>query len=151
MRTILYLLQKEFLQIFRNKAMLPMIFVIPVVQLLVLTYAVSYEIKQIRVQVVDQDLSSTSKKFISKLDGSSFYTVNGYSASTKEAETYLIKNEADLLVVIPENFEKMLVREGKSGMQLIINAINANVAGLTNAYTYSVLVDFNKEILQDIF
>ncbi|MEI7594299.1 MAG: ABC transporter permease [Bacteroidota bacterium] len=151
MRTIFFLLQKEFLQIFRNKAMLPMIFVVPIVQLLVLTYAVSYEMKQIRVQVVDQDMSSTSKRFISKLDGSSFYTVNGYSTSTKEAENALVRNDADLLVVIPANFEKNLVKENKSGIQLIINAINANVAGLTNAYTYSVLVDFNKEVIQDIF
>ncbi|MDZ7743106.1 MAG: hypothetical protein U5Q03_15560 [Bacteroidota bacterium] len=57
MRTILFILQKEFIQIFRNRTMLPIIFIMPLVQMLVLVYAATLEMKNIEVVVLDQDLS----------------------------------------------------------------------------------------------
>ena len=56
MRILLTLLVKEFKQIFRNRLMLPIIFVVPVVQMILLTYAASLEMKGINMAVVDQDL-----------------------------------------------------------------------------------------------
>ncbi len=53
MRTIKFLLQKEFLQIFRNKSMLPIIFVMPVIQLVVLSFAATYELKEVDMHLVD--------------------------------------------------------------------------------------------------
>ena len=151
MRTILYIIQKEFLQIFRNKAMLPLIFVIPVVQLVILTHAVTFELKQIRLFVVDNDLSTTSRGFINKLNGSSFYKIQAYSRNEHEAEEALMKNKTDLVVVIPKDFEKKIVKERKSNVQFVVNAINATVAGLSNAYTVNVLIDYNKDIAKDLF
>lgn len=151
MKTILYIIQKEFLQIFRNKAMLPLIFVMPVMQLIVLTYAVTFEMKQIRVQVVDHDLSTTSRNFITKLEGSPFYTIQSYSKTVNDGEKVLVQNRADLLIIIPEHFEKKIVTEKKGNIQFVINAINSTVAGLTNGYTLNVLNDYNKEISKNLF
>ena len=58
MRTIRFLLQKEFKQIFRNKALLPLLFVLPIVQLIILPLAADYEIKNISVAIVDHDHST---------------------------------------------------------------------------------------------
>jgi len=82
MRTILYIIQKEFLQVFRNKSMLPIIFIVPVVQLIILVNAATYEMKHIRVSVVDLDLSGTSRKLVSKFQGSPFYQVRSSSFHT---------------------------------------------------------------------
>ena len=60
MRTLKYILQKEFLQIFRNKAMWPLIFVMPIFQLLILTYAADFEIKHIKYVFIDSDHSQSS-------------------------------------------------------------------------------------------
>ena len=60
MKIIIYILQKEFRQIFRNRSMLPIIFVAPVVQLIVLSYAVTFEIKNLKISVVDYDQTATS-------------------------------------------------------------------------------------------
>ena len=62
MRTILFILQKEFIQIFRNKAMLPIIFMLPIVQLLILANAATQEMKNINLAVVDFDNSKTSDR-----------------------------------------------------------------------------------------
>ena len=151
MRTIFYIIQKEFLQIFRNKSMLPLIFVVPIVQLLILTHAVTFEMKEIRLFVVDNDLSSTSRGFINKLKGSSFYKIQDYSSNIEEAEIALKENKTDIVVVVPKDFEKKIVKERKSNVQIVVNAINSTVAGLSSAYTVNVLIDYNKDIAKELF
>ena len=70
MRTILVILRKEFIQVFRNRSMVPIIFAMPMVQLLVLAFAVTFEIKNINLDVVNQDNSPVYRELISKLKGS---------------------------------------------------------------------------------
>ena len=70
MRVLKYLLQKEFLQIFRNKGMLPIIFIMPIIQLCVLSFAATYDMKNTNLYVIDKDLSSHSRELIAKFNGS---------------------------------------------------------------------------------
>jgi ABC-2 type transport system permease protein len=149
MRRILFIIQKEFIQIFRDRTMLPIIFIMPIIQLIVLVYAATLEMKKIDMVVVDQDLSSTSRRLISKFDGSPFFEVNGSTFNIREAENEITRDKADIVIVIPPDFEKELFKENKSRLQLQINAINATVAGLTNAYASSVIADFNRNIITE--
>jgi len=75
MRILATLLQKEFKQIFRNRILLPIIFVVPVVQMILLTYAASLEMKGINMAVVDQDLSQASRQLVSQFAGSPFFEI----------------------------------------------------------------------------
>jgi ABC-2 type transport system permease protein len=145
MRTILYIIQKEFLQVFRNKSMLPIIFVVPIVQLIILVNAATYEMKQIRVSVVDLDLSGTSRKFVSKFQGSPFYQVRSTSFSYREAEDEMKQGNIDMILQVPAGFEKNLLKEGHEKVQFVINAINGQSAGLINAYSTMILLDYNRE------
>jgi ABC-2 type transport system permease protein len=146
MRTILFLLQKEFIQIFRNKFMLPIIFVVPVVQMVVLVFAATLEMKNIEMVVVDKDLSVTSRRLAGKFDGSPFFQVSEFSFSVDEAEDELRGNNADIVLHIPQGFERELYREGTVKVQLLVDAVNATVAGLANAYAKNVVGDFNERI-----
>ncbi len=147
MRTILYIIQKEFLQVFRNKSMLPIIFVVPIVQLIILVNAATYEMKHIRVSVVDLDLSGTSRKLISKFQGSPFYQIQNTSFSYREAEDEMKRGNADMILQIQDGFEKKLLTEGRAKIQFVINAINGQSAGLINAYSTMILLDYNREML----
>ena len=149
MRTVLFLLQKEFIQIFRNRTMLPVIFVMPLVQLLILVFAANLEMKDIKMQVVDQDLSPASRRLIDKFSNSPFYKLINSSFSLNLAEEELKKGNSDIILYIPRNFEKSLIREKKSDVQLLINSINGTVAGLINAYTNAVILDYNKSVVLD--
>jgi ABC-2 type transport system permease protein len=149
MRTILFILQKEFLQIKRNKTMLPMIFVIPFVQLLVLVHAATFEMKHIQVHVIDKDMSTVSRNMISKFSGSPFYEIKNTSFSDKEGEEDIRKNKADLEIIIPEHFEKKLKTENSAKVQLVVNAINSAGAGLIYAYTSAIILDYNRSIITD--
>ena len=149
MRTILYIIQKEFLQVFRNKSMLPIIFVVPIVQLIILVNAATYEMKHIRVSVVDLDLSGTSRKLVSKFQGSPFYQIQSTSFSYREAEDEMKRGNIDMILQVPAGFEKKLLKENQAKVQFVINAINGQSAGLTNAYSTMILLDYNREVVME--
>jgi ABC-2 type transport system permease protein len=130
--------------------MLPIIFVIPIVQLIILVNAATMEIKHIRLAVVDKDLSQTSRKYISKFNGSPFYVVDQYTFSMAEAENELRKGNIDAIIQIPSGFERKLVRENKSKVQVIVNAINGVVAGISSAYIQNITIGYNTEVVTAI-
>jgi ABC-2 type transport system permease protein len=143
MKVILYIIQKEFIQIRRNKTMLPIMFIMPIVQLIILVNAATFEMKHIRLFVIDKDMSTVSHDIVGKFNGSPFYDLTGSSFNVSEGEEYLKKGKADMVLVIPEHFEHDLQNENKGNLQLLVNAINAASAGLINAYSVSILLDYN--------
>jgi len=149
MRTIFYIIQKEFIQIFRNKIMLPFIFVYPLVQLIILVNAATLEMKQIDMIVVDMDFSSLSRELTGKFKGSPFFVIESHTTSIKEAEAKLKSGEADIILHIPQNFEKDLFSTGEARLQLLTDAINATAAGITNAYCSYIIADFNKSVISE--
>lgn len=129
--------------------MLPIIFVVPMVQLLILVHAATFEMKHIRMYVIDHDMSSYSRKLISKFEGSPFYVISGFSNSEKLSDEALRKNETDVIIEIPADFEKNLKKEQHAKIQLVINAINGVAAALVNGYSSLIIADFNQNILVD--
>jgi ABC-2 type transport system permease protein len=146
MRTLKFLLQKEFRQIFRDPAILRIIFVMPMIQLLILPWAADYEVKNIQLSVVDHDHSDYSRQLISKITASGYFQLQAYSDSYTNALHDIEKDKADLVLEIPASFEKKLVKEDESGLFLAINAINGVKANLGGAYLRSIIQDFNQEI-----
>lgn len=123
--------------------MLPIMFIMPVVQLIILVNAATFEMKHIRIYVIDKDMSTVSREIVSKFNGSPFYDLAGSSFNVSEGEEYLKENKVDMVLVVPEHFERNLRNENKANLQLLVNAINAASAGLINAYSVSILLDYN--------
>ncbi|MFW6326913.1 MAG: ABC transporter permease [Bacteroidota bacterium] len=151
MRTILFIIQKEFLQVFRNKTMLPLIFVLPIVQLIILVNAATLEMKNIDLLLVDKDLSGMSRRLGNHFKASGFFRVNEGYFNEKKIEEDLLKDEADVVIVIPCNFEKQAIREGKGVVQVLINAINGPVAGISQSYVAQIISGYNKKLLVEWF
>ncbi|MEI6410341.1 MAG: ABC transporter permease [Bacteroidota bacterium] len=146
MRTVFYLVQKEFLQIFRNKTMLPMILVMPIFQMLLLSFAANYEIKNLSLSIVDHDLSATSRQLTGKFQGSPYFKVQEATFSQKVAMQGIESDKTDLILEIAPHFERDLMREGKASVSISANAINTQKAGLANGYANGIVRDFNQEI-----
>jgi len=146
MRTIKFLLQKEFKQIFRNKAILAIVVVMPIVQLLVLPLAADYEVKNINLSVVDNDHSPYSQKLISTITASGYFKLTGYNSSYREALQLVEADKADLILEIPTNFERNLIRENEQKVFVTVNAINGVKANLGGAYLTNIIRNFNAEI-----
>ena len=146
MRTILFLLEKEFRQIFRNRAMLPIILVMPVVQLVVLSFAVDYEIKNLNLYIVDMDRSGFSRELTDKFTSSGYFQLSGHGYEMGAALHSIEKLESDLILVVPPDFENDLVREGNSSLQMMADAIDGAKAGLASNYALSIIQSFSKNI-----
>jgi ABC-2 type transport system permease protein len=146
MRTLKFLLQKEFRQIFRNRALLPMIFAMPIIQLLIMPLAADYEVKNINISIVDHDHSTYSKKMISKIISSGYFKLADYGNSYNKAFRQIESDKSDLILEIPEHFEKNLVRENQQKLFIAVNAINGTKANLGGAYLSRIISDYNDDI-----
>lgn len=149
MRTILYLIRKEFIQIFRNKFISRAIFAVPIIQLLILVPAVTFEIKSIRLGIMDRDQSVESRGLISHLEGSTFFRLNHSAASEKEANSLLNANKCDIILQIPEGFGKEIGTGKPAGLMASVNAINASNAQLSWAYLNGVIRDYNAYLITE--
>ena len=149
MRTILYLIRKEFLQIFRNKFISKAIFAVPIIQMLILVPAVTFEIKNVRLCIIDKDMTSESRGLISKLEGSTFFKITYATFSEVEANNLLHRNKFDLIVNIPSGFGKDLVMGNPGKLMATIDAINSSTAQLSWAYLNGVIRDYNMNILTE--
>lgn len=146
MRTLFYLLQKEFRQIFRNKAILAIIMVMPMVQLLIIPLAADYEIKNINLSVVDHDHSTSTQKLVSKITASGYFHLQSYHDSYHDALALIEKDRSDLILEIPYGFERNLIRENQQKVFIAVNAINGTKGGLGGAYLANIINQFNDEI-----
>lgn len=147
MRTLANIWQKEFLQIGRNKAILPVLIILPVFQMLILVYAATFDIKNIQIAVVDRDLSSTSRQLTSKFQGSPFFNIQAIMFSQEEATVLLGKGKVHAILSFNANFEKNYQREGYAEVQLLVDAVNGTVAELVQAYSSAIIQDYSIELL----
>ncbi|WP_347158801.1 ABC transporter permease [Pontibacter chitinilyticus] len=146
MKTLRFLLQKEFRQIFRDPAILRIIFVMPMMQLLVLPWAADYEMKNILLSVVDHDHSTYSRQLVHKITSSGYFQLDEYTASYPEAMREVERDRSDLILEIPADFEKTLVREDEATLYMALNAINGVKANLGGAYLRTIIQDYNREV-----
>ncbi len=141
MRTIFFIIQKEFLQLKRDKKILIMSFAIPIIQLLILVNAATFELDNIDLAVVDKDYSTTSQKVISKFSNNDYFHVSQYLDRSR-AEESIQKSKSDAVLIIPHQIEKKIMNREEVALQLEINAINQNQAGIAQIYINSVIKDY---------
>ena len=149
MKVILYLLEKEFKQIKRNKAILPIILVMPIVQMLVLSFAVDYEIKNLRLTVVDQDKTTETSRLIENFTSSDYFILTGSYEDERQALLQLDQRETDIIIIIPEGFSKALNRGDQSRLLLQIDALDGAKAGVAGNYAQSIIQSFLLGQLQE--
>src|SRR5688572_2138664 len=143
MRTIRFLLQKEFRQIFRNKAILPLLFVLPFIQLTIIPLAADYEVRNINIVVVDHDHSTYSQQLINKITGSGYFRLVDYLPSYDQGYELIRKDKADILLEIPANFERNIVRENEEKVFIAVNAINGSKAQIGSSYLTQIIREHN--------
>jgi ABC-2 type transport system permease protein len=146
MRTIFYLIRKEFIQIFRNKFISKAIFGIPVIQLLILVPAVTFEVKNVVLTILDKDLTSESRGLVSKLEGSPFFDVAYSTFSGEEATDLLHKGKSGVIIEIPSGFGKEIVNGRSGNIMISADAVNSSAAQISWAYLNGVVLDYNLDL-----
>ncbi|TVQ04863.1 MAG: ABC transporter permease [Balneolaceae bacterium] len=151
MQTIRFLLYKEFLQIFRNRVMLPILFIMPVVQLLVLSFAATYELKEVHFVLVDLDHSPSSRDLSAKFQASGYFALADATSNIEEAITMMDRGEIRMILTIPQNFHRDITIGRPAPVQLMIDAVDGVSAGLIQSYSGAIIRDFNSDRKGGIF
>ena len=151
MRTIRFLLQKEFRQIFRDKTLLRQLLMAPLIQLLVFPWAATYEVRNISLAVVDHDHSAYSRRLVDKVISSGYFRLYEHSSSFDQAFHLLEEDQADIIIDIPAGFERRLVRENEQRLFLAVNAVNGVKALVGSGYLASIIQDYNQSLRLEWF
>lgn len=145
MKTLRYLLEKEFKQIKRDRFLPRIIFLVPLMQLLILPFAANFEMRNINLGVIDHDHSVVSVQLIEKILSSGYFRLTDVSSSYDQAITSIESNESDLLLEIPAKFEQELGREGRADVLIAANAVNGTKGGMGSSYLTQIIQDFNQD------
>jgi ABC-2 type transport system permease protein len=145
-RRILFLARAEVLHVVRDKATMAQVLVVPILQLLVLTNAATFAVRNTPTFVVDLDRTSLSRGLVNRFAGSGRFEVAGTSTSLDAANGALLRGDVTMVVVIPHDFEQSLVRTGAAPIELSLNAEKGSIAGIVQSYAAAIVSAYASEV-----
>ena len=148
-RAYLGLVRKEFIQIKRDKNMLRIILLMPVLQLLVLGYAVNTDVKRINTDIYDFDRSAFSREFVRSFDAGDYFIpsdrlASGQAAPLWELQDRFRRNETQVAIVIPDDFSERLTQGKNVNVGLLADGSDANAARAGLGYAGLIVRQFSQ-------
>ncbi len=131
--------KKEFLHIFRDKQTMLILLLMPVVQILLFGFAITTEIQNTSVVVLDECKTEESRTLVEKIGSGEYFDIVQYIESNRDIEAVFKKGEVKIALVIPQDWSRRLGTRQEAPLQLIIDASNPNEAGILNGYLQSIV------------
>jgi len=143
LRVIATFIKKEFRQIIRSREMLIVLFGMPAMQLLVMGFAVTNEVRNLRLGVLDYDRSAGSRALISSFESSDRFQMIPVDSSDQAPE--LISSwKAQVVLVIPQNWAADHHLGRPNHLQVVLDGIDGNTAAVANGYVAGVVADYHQ-------
>lgn len=149
MKIILNIIIKEFLQLKRDPKLFGLVFIAPVMQLILLGYAATFDVNNIRTAVFDRDRTNESREFIEKFQRSGYFSIEDYISSYDEASELINKGDALCVIIIPHDFSKSLQRGQQAKVQAIFDGSDGNKASIAFGYVNGVVSSYSQKIILD--
>ncbi len=144
-----FLLEKEFIQFSRNKFFPKMLIAVPLISLALFPMVANFDVKNIRLVVVDNDQSNYSTRLMNKATASGHFTMKGIAENYDAALYYIEQDKADLILEIPVRFEESLITQGKTQVLIAANSVNGMKGGLSSSYMATIISNFTAELLAE--
>lgn len=151
MRAYLGLIRKEFLQVFRDPNMLRIIFAVPIIQLMVLGYAVNTDVKLISLDVYDFDQSQQSRELVDAMSAGDYFvpTTEEHPMQTQpiyDLDERFKTGESEMALVIPSDFSEKLTKGEPSPVGLIADGANASQASTGLGYAQQIIRKYSQDL-----
>lgn len=140
---------KEFNHILRDTRTLMVLLVMPVVMIVLFGFALSTEIKDVKVVVLDPSNDAATTRIINQIDASEYFTVTSSANSGEGILQAFQNNTADIALVFEDNFYHRAVHDGDGSIQVIVDGSNTNVGSMAVFYVSSIVSSFQKELAQE--
>lgn len=145
---LISIIRKEFIQIWRDPRTLVIILIIPIVQLFLLGYSATSDIKNIQLAVFDQSRSAESRALLESYQAADYFVVSHYLTSEDEARALIEKGDARAALIIPPDFSQRLA-EGDAQVSFILDGSDPTVASTSLSAARLIGQAYATEILAE--
>lgn len=149
MSALKFLIEKEFKQMLRDKVVPVLILIYPVMIMLIFPWAINFEIKNIRIDIVDLAKDSYSQRLTGKVLASNYFILNSMSPDYKTSQSNFANGDCDVILVLPPKFEKDLIKSQSTKAMIAVNAVNGTQGLLGNSYLEQIILSFSDELRQE--
>jgi len=151
MKKIWHLVRKELFQVTRDPNMLRVIFVVPMIQLLVLGYAITTDIKNLDILICDLDGSSISRNLIERFSHTEYFKQVNQSCAAGDIERHLFAGHAVVALVIPKDFGQDMETQRRPEIQILLDGQNSNTSAVALGYCNRILLQFMQDNMSKAF
>jgi len=149
MKQFISFVKKEFHHIFRDKRTMFILLGMPVVQIIIFGFALTNEVKNSKIVVLDQSKDAATASLIQEFSASAYFEIENPIYSNDEIEKIFRKGKVKLAVVFPPHFSEDLDHFNKAQVQLVADATDPNVANTLTNYATAVIMDYQKRITEE--
>ena len=142
-----HLIRKEFIQLKRDPRLLPIVFIPPVIQLILLGYAANLDVKRLPLMVYDADKSSESRKVVELFSHNEYFNLIGYVEDLNDIDAEIDKGKVAMVLAVPSDFGEDLVSGRNTEVQLIVDGSESNSATAGLNYAVMILENHSRNIL----
>jgi len=139
MRRVIHLMRKELLELKRDPRLFSIVIIAPIVQLAVLGYAATTDVKDIPIAIVDADRSTASRELLHRFEASENFKIVAMPGSTSEIDPYLDKGIAWMAISIPPDYGRQVASGGKTTIQLVADGTDSNSTGVAMGYAQTLI------------
>jgi len=147
-KQFLAFVKKEWFHIWRDKKTLFILFGLPVVQIFIFGFALTNEIKNARIAIVDLSKDESSQRYIDRIAASRYFDIQEFLKSTDEADAAFKRGKVKLVVTIPANFGNSLLHNKRAQVQVLADASDPNTATTLTNYIQVITGDFQTDLQQ---
>lgn len=151
MRNVWFLLRKEISQLLRDRQLLPLVFFIPVLQLVMFGYVASSDVKNISTYFVDNDKSAQSRELIGRFTNSGYFISKGYGSTDADVVRVLDEGAAQIAIVIPPGYSRTLAAGDTAHIQIIVDGTDTNTGVQAQSYATRIVGAKADSLLQTRF
>ena len=148
MQRILYLVQKEFRQIFHDRTMIVALFAVPFIQLVILGNAITTDVTNLDVIVTDLDRTPMSRSFLERFTTTGYFNLIDVEEDYQALRSHLDNGRAKLAIVIPRNFQRDIVTGRRPSVQALVDGIDGNSAGVALGYLAQITEEHQARLIR---
>lgn len=138
-------IKKEFYHIFRDRRSLFILFGMPIAQILLFGFAITNEINNVDIAILDHSKDATTKEIINKISSSKYFSIDAFLEKESEIEAIFKKGKVKAVLNFEQNFSSKLIKEHKATVQIITDATDPNTANTISNYVNAILQQYQKE------
>lgn len=146
MKQFINFVKKEFAHVWRDKKTLLILFGMPVIQILIFGFALTNEVKNSKIVVMDQARDHASQQIITKIAASRYFEIESQVFNKEQMEAAFRKGEIKMAIVFPAGFNEALLHQRKAQIQVLADASDPNTASTLGNYISSIVQDYQHSI-----